>query len=683
MATYGEIYNFEYNDFLGRKTTCKIYQKNFTGVATEIAMGGDPIQIETKSDNDYLFNQIYGSECTLNITATTSLQFIGLFDSDAFKNKVVILKEPEPGEPQEVFWTGFILPDQYSEPLDYYINYPVTLTARDAIGALKDIDFVQTNGSRYVGKVPIIKAIAECLKKTQLELNINFSANLKEVNSSYVNDPLENIFIDYEAFYLSKIPNTEYVLKQLLQSFGCRLVQNWGEWYVQRVSLFRSNHSIFKYTFAGVYASTSVYSPYKTYTGKYDYTNNRLFFIDKKGQLEINPAYKSFEINQSFGKKTSILNNNSFEIFNPKTAVVDSGTASSYYNIPGWKVTTNPYYHSFDNVTRESIGEKYSDVDKYCFKSYSLPSLPNSAFQYEYLTLKSDSIKVKASPNKGIKISFEAITTSQRGKIMVRIGNQYLIIKDTAAGQEDDLDYSGKEADTELTATETRIWFGVESDEGFQNYTLNFIPVTDIDEFIYIEFSLPINSYYYNTLNRLFYIDNVNIDFINVSGQLAYPENVLYSVIVNPDNNEKPDTITSILGDMPQLSDNEDIYIGGYWWFDGVGFTPTYTWNVIGTDRDLSLMEILAESILDQHIKPKQKINGTLLGNFDFNHCVLIGFMSSKIYLPIRTTLSDKYCKFDVEMIELLEADGEGGRVLSDHLSQPIVTNEDKLLKIT
>ena len=653
-----ELYYFDYRDYLHRKTTVKILQDGYTNATTEILAAGEPVIIETKSDNDYLFNQIYGSECVVNIISTINFQFVSLFTANAFKNKVEIWMEPEPDEPQELFWSGFILPDQYSEPLDFDKNYGVTLVARDGLGGLKNIDFLTDSKTPYVGKRQVIKIIAEILKKTKLDLNINWGINLIENDApiTVTGDTFENIYLDYAVFYQDKTLDCEYVLTQILQSFGARIIQASGEWWIERVPMYLANQNIHKYDKNGAYLSSSVVANQINYTGKYDTTNNQLFFAEKKGNLEINPAYKEFEINQKFGKLKSILVNNSFEQFT--------------LSLPGWSISS--LNQNWNIIERVSIGENWSELDKYCFYSYSTTGQNG-------LILKSQSIKVKLSPTKGLRISFEGRTKQRLGKILVQIGNKYLAIK---GGGEYLTDGNSNpiDADCELSNTITKIWWGTGRNNNLLTYNMYFIPTSEIDDFLTIRFYMPDGG---SSLFAEYWLDNIKVDFIDQSESSSYPEDATYNIIVDEENNYIPELIISILGDLPELSDNEDIYIGGYWYFDGLNYVPTSSWSYYASSRTLALMPLLGEAINDQYRNPKHKISGLLVGNFKLNKAVFIPMLQNRLYLPIRTTMNMKYCKTEIEAIELVpETENEGGIVWGTHEDNYVVESTDTLIKI-
>ena len=638
--SYGDKYKFEYKDQpLGRRTTVIISEDGYAGEVEWIKGGGDPVQIESKSDNNYILNQIYGSECTLTIISETSMKFVDLFNSNAFKYQVTIWKEPEPDESQIVWWIGYLLPDEYSEPLDFYINYEVSLRARDVLGGLKTTDFLNDNGQKYVGKAKVTTIIANCLRKTRLNLFINFSVNLEEVNFPGAIDPLDNIYLDYEAFYTDKIPNCEDVLKQILQSFGARIIMNKGSWWIQRVAVFRSQHTVYVYGSDGTYYYNFLYNPKLDYTGKYDQTNNRLFFAEKKGNLEINAAYKEFEIVQDYGKRKSIIKNYNFQNNVIGIHTVTEQSNDIFYN---WNIIQTPPGNS--EVSIRLWWEQYAQSLNYSFPNNRLSWYANDPV---YISLTNKQLK--------IKINFGKITNGYF-IYKIKIGNTYFEV----VGEDGEI----------ATAHNTEYV----NEKNWYNINLG----SDSIEFTIVE---QIEGYFIFSFGGSdAWLKSIETDFILEDA--VSPEDVNYKVSVDQKNNEIPEMIKSILGDLPNFLDNEDVYSGGYWGFNGAEFVPTYSWVILSTDRRLSLMEILADTILDQYLRPKQKISGELIGNFDFNHTIIIPFMGNKMYFPIRISLSDKYCKFDVEMIELLETDGEGGKVLATHVPDPIATDLGYLIKV-
>lgn len=647
---YGELYTFQYKDFpLKRLTTVKILRDGFTGESTEILASGEPIVIESKTDDNYLFSQLYGSTCEIKLISQTSMQFVDLFSANAFKHKVEVWKEPEPDETQLLFWTGFILPDQYSEPLDFITNYEVSITARDVVGGLKDINFIQPSGNRYVGKQQVIRIIAECLKKTQLNIPINFAVDLEETNApdGATSDPLEMIFLDYSVFYQKdtdeKTQNTEYVLKQILQSFGCRLVQSWGEWYIEQIMLYTGAHQVHHYTYEGIYINSSSVNPVKTYTGKFDYTNNRLFFAEKQGLLEINPAFKGFVINQDYGKLPSIFKNYDFKQgYYPNPYPSEKFYPFDYDRII---YDINTFVPNYDIENINSL-RKSNFTDGLIFMDTNNVSIKTTQIEVSILTTK----RLK------VEIPVQYFSIAPDIWLEIKIGNTWFVLTGI----------SGEECTTSATVYYNHLYY--QNHDGPES--ISFILTGNLNGFLTIRLG-----------GRAYAATKILTEFLDQYGA-EYPEGAEFDVTIDENNNEKPDEIDSILGDLPELTDNEDIYIGGYWYFNGTDFIPTKSWTVPGSLRNLVLLAWLAENINDQYITPKHKISGRMIGNFGFNSSLLIPFMTNKIYLPNRLSLSDKYCKWTVEMIELLNIDNESGRVLATN-DDKVITNElDYLIKV-
>lgn len=648
---FGELYRLEFTDYLGRLGTLKLFQDGITDPYTEVIGSGDPVIISTNSDSDYLFNQIHGSECAINLISEINYQFIGLFSANAFKTKVEYWLEPEPDETQLLFWTGWLLPDQYSEPLDYDKNYGVLIVARDGLGALKDIEFLQDSGNKYVGKKQVVKIIADVLKKLKLDININIGVNLIEENApeGITGDPLENIYLDYDAFYQDKAMDCEEVLKQILQTFGARIIQADGEWWIERIPMYLAAQTIYKYDKDGKFISSSIVQNQINYTGKYDTTVNQLYFVEKKGNLAISPAYKKFVINQDYGKLPSIILNSDF---------------SDNVIVTGYRPSSPPvlvsYPESFDNWTIFPAG---SQSPRNPFKYSS-----EFGLTLRYLTdfdalqrIESSQVYVTITKQKGFLIEYS--TDQYRGTVRVEIKFNGKWIDENGGFQTSPYIITT----TQSTNYEIRA-IPADTESGYIKVIIYAFDVDGSEEYGY--------GYGYGR------IKSMNIQFVDTDGTV-YPEDAIFEAVIDENNNEVPEDINSILGDLPELTDNEDLYIGGYWYFDGLNYIPTKSWTVFGSGREMVLMTILGEAINDQYRNPKHKVSAALKGNFKLNKAIYIPMLQNRLYLPIRTDYSAKFCRTDTEMIEIVkETENEGGIVWGTDGLDYVVSGTDILTKV-
>jgi hypothetical protein len=650
---YLSKYHFSFTDHIGRHTTVYIKEDGFTGDSTEVTAGADPVIIETVSDNDNLFNQIYASTCTINLLATTNFQFIGLFTANAFKYLVEVYQEPEPDETETLFWTGYLLPDEYSEPIDFEKNYPVSIMARDVLGVLNEIDFVQDSGNKYVGKQTVIKIISEILKKTKLNLNINFGINLIENDApdSITGDTLEGIYLDYRAFYKEEIKDCEYVLKQILQSFGARIIQANGEWWIERIPMYLNSQTIYKYDYNGVLLSSSIINNVLNYTGKYDVTNNRLFFIEKKGNLMINPAYKEININQNYGALASILKNYDFTDYKKR-----------YYTENGINYVTLEYISNWNKQ-----GEFYIILIEEGYQPVMNQTYPlrvelwgMDATDWFYC----DPVYIETSPTNILYVTI-TLGAARNGNFnfQILIGNTYYECVNFEGAQANPRSY-------EVTNTENYPDLNVGNE--IINAKISFL-IADTNEGY---FKLKFNSDFGN-------IGITSVVATYQNGSEGYPDDVNYNITIDENNNYKPDKIELILGDLPDIANNEDMYIGGYWYFDGTDFIPTSSWSYFSSSRQLALVPLLAEAIQDQYRVSKHKISGTLFGNFQLNKTIYITMLGNKYYFPIRTAINCKTCKTEIEAIEIVtETEADGGTVWGTENLDYVVSDTDTLTKI-
>src|SRR5690606_3402998 len=80
--------------------------------------------------------------------------------------------------------------------------------------------------------------IAYILKKTGLNLNIRVGINLYAVgmDTTDADDPLDQAYVDCDTYYINtNDPTLDYVLRQILESFGACIIQEFGVWNIVRV----------------------------------------------------------------------------------------------------------------------------------------------------------------------------------------------------------------------------------------------------------------------------------------------------------------------------------------------------------------------------------------------------------------------------------------------------------------
>lgn len=125
---------------------CKleIYRKGYDGSQIEIgALSADSINISLENLGA-ITDPIGKSVCSFSIIDTEQVNYEDFFTPDATAYKVVVSTRVGTGS-YTTRWSGFITPDFFAENLSY--RTPISLTARDNIGYLADVDFDLPNST--------------------------------------------------------------------------------------------------------------------------------------------------------------------------------------------------------------------------------------------------------------------------------------------------------------------------------------------------------------------------------------------------------------------------------------------------------------------------------------------------------------------------------------------------------
>lgn len=289
---YGLRLKIEYRDRNDILTAINIYQDGFTGVA-DVRTANQGIRIEWGDQGGEGMPVIYGSSCTICFDAEFDYEFLYLFSSNAKLHRVDIEKN------EAIFWTGFIEPDGWSEPL-ISPPYAVQCTAYDGLGFLKDTPFLDADGLVYTGKKTIFEILKICLLKTGLDITIHTGIDWQEQLQEAGTDLTKVHKVNCDAFLDLSCYE---VLEKLLPE--CRIFQRSARWWVI------SNTNFYRYTidYFTTYpdGSTAIESLVSAADG---------YWFEDQATMEILPAFKHLNVVQNYGVIENLIINGSFDKFN-------------------------------------------------------------------------------------------------------------------------------------------------------------------------------------------------------------------------------------------------------------------------------------------------------------------------------------------------------------------------------
>lgn len=255
-----------------------------------------------------------------------------------------------------------ILPQQYQE--EYKAPpYYVSLQATDGLPEIKNSYLIQPDGQKYYGTISLIKLVAHCLSPIKLNLPIRVACNLYAVDMDQTDsdDPFDQAYIDFECFYLAeKEPTLDFVLKSVLDAFGCRITQWEGRWNIVRVEEMLATYDYRDFDANGEYITNGSYSPVIDTEYPADAGEEDTVLVNADHNLEMRPGYGKLKAIYSLGLKPNILENGDFRL----KSIYDPVSTTYYYDLnkEGWTLVNAgyPITEGYEFIDQDNIAYKIS-----------------------------------------------------------------------------------------------------------------------------------------------------------------------------------------------------------------------------------------------------------------------------------------------------------------------------------
>jgi hypothetical protein len=338
-------YYDKYKITYATKTSKTVYlylQEDLPSAPTLIEYIGVDISLQYIPSGDDIYEAMYASELSCTIDVTDNLanipDFVTVNDRKYFA-KLYLGSDLE--------WCGYTLSDNIS--ISYSTGRKqLSFNCVDGLGMLRNIPLnINSVGNRTNSQLSVLTYILTCLNSLSFPTN----PNLMTVCSYFaldMNDRADGT--QYEPFSQTYLPirtfkNDDYtyensfdVLEKIIKSFGCRLFQAGGKWWVVAINEFANENNYFtQYTYTGTLVSSgsnlNTLSQIQGYTGNTSglyFINNEQFKLILKG---FNRVQTSIDINQD----KNLVDNGNLKIYpNLSSApqswtVTNVGVGSSFY----------------------------------------------------------------------------------------------------------------------------------------------------------------------------------------------------------------------------------------------------------------------------------------------------------------------------------------------------------------
>lgn len=178
-----------------------------------------------------IFQPIRAHYVNLSLVATTAQDLDDLFTEE--DNYWYLFLEKNG---QEIF-RGGISTENSEQPFDTDV-WVIELEARDALGWLDDLAFVQTNGTPWTGSQSVIKTIARALQRGYGDAGYEMS--IKATSTFSLTDDtsfLQNAYVEMDSFVDEDGEPQKCldVVQELVGSIGCTIFQYQGVMYLMNI----------------------------------------------------------------------------------------------------------------------------------------------------------------------------------------------------------------------------------------------------------------------------------------------------------------------------------------------------------------------------------------------------------------------------------------------------------------
>jgi hypothetical protein len=290
-----------------------LLEDGYTGDIIEYP--GVNIELQYLPTSDDPFEPIYASQLNIVLDITDNLEDMpNLVTLNDRKYNAQLFID------SSLEWQGWTLSDSVQ------INYStgrrqLSLNAVDGLALLKDISLPIPDTQNINSINTLLYYITTCLNLIQFPSN----PNLKTVCSYYAigmdnrdDDPAAEPFNQTYLPYRTFIKNNEYiscfdVLNNLIKSFGCRLFQAGGKWWVVSVNEFANIDAYYtEYDYLMAVVSSGTINTLSTIQG---YTGNtsQLYFIDNSQIKLLRKGYNRVEQTVSVSNAENYASNGTFK----------------------------------------------------------------------------------------------------------------------------------------------------------------------------------------------------------------------------------------------------------------------------------------------------------------------------------------------------------------------------------
>jgi len=298
-------YYIEYNDSVNILHRFELYDSNYFESPSEV-QGYVTMDYGQVDEN---LEAIRGQGLRVNLEADASLTFEELFEENEKTFKCIYYRN------NVILFQGWLNPEGFFED---YVNdkWIVSFDCIDGLGYLKNLAFVNDDGTNITGVKSQLEILSLALRRTGIEVNINVDIDVFYTGLADTNSILENVKANTRRYIKDDevtVMNCEEVIRDILEPYGAVLTSYNGRWAIYKPNQLVSNQTatFFRYDYLGVALSPT------TITYDFDFTIGSQVdgydphYCNGNQQFTNQPSFGAYRISYKYGVLRSLIDNNS------------------------------------------------------------------------------------------------------------------------------------------------------------------------------------------------------------------------------------------------------------------------------------------------------------------------------------------------------------------------------------
>jgi hypothetical protein len=296
------------------KTAYLYLQEDLATAPTVIEYQGTNINLQYIPNSDDPFEPIFASQLGVTIDITDNItnipNVVTLNDRKYFARLFL---------DSTLEWCGWVLSD--SIQIGYSTGRKMmSFNATDGMGMLNDIPFPGISSisiNNYNTLLYFIYTSLNMLGFPPSNINIMtvcsyFATGMNDRSTNSYNEPFSQTYLPYRTFKKDKYKwiNCLDILRNILKSFGCRIFQAGGKWWIVAINDFANENNWYtEYTPTGTVAGSG--SNLNTLSVIQGYTGNTsgLYFINNSQLKLIKKGYNKIAINNTIAYPSNYMTN--------------------------------------------------------------------------------------------------------------------------------------------------------------------------------------------------------------------------------------------------------------------------------------------------------------------------------------------------------------------------------------